>query len=75
MEEEKLGPIIYPNEIIYPDNWKHRTEDMRCKKCMWFVRKGDKNIGRCRKHAPSMNGYPVVFEDDWCGDSKLDETK
>lgn len=22
-----------------------------------------------------MNGYPVVFENDWCGDHKLDETK
>ena len=21
-------------------------------------------IGRCRKHAPTMNGYPVVYEHD-----------
>jgi len=34
-----------------------------------------KAVGRCRRHAPTMNGYPVVFEDDWCGDHKLDETK
>ena len=32
-------------------------------------------VGRCRKHAPTMNGYPVVFMNDWCGDHKLDETK
>ncbi|MEN6396756.1 MAG: hypothetical protein ABFC78_09765 [Methanoregula sp.] len=32
-------------------------------------------VGRCRRHAPTMNGYPVVFEDDWCGDHKIDETK
>lgn len=32
-------------------------------------------IGRCRRHAPTMNGYPVVFETDWCGDHKMDETK
>lgn len=32
-------------------------------------------IGRCRRHAPTMNGYPVVFQEDWCGDHKLDETK
>lgn len=32
-------------------------------------------MGRCRKHAPTMGGYPVVFETDWCGDHKLDETK
>lgn len=32
-----------------------------------------RRIGRCRRHAPTMNGYPVVFSDDWCGDHKLDE--
>jgi hypothetical protein len=32
-------------------------------------------IGRCRRHAPTMTGYPVVYETDWCGDHKLDETK
>ena len=62
------------------DNWKHRSEGMRCKTCMWFVQKNisaivedEKQIGRCRKHAPSMSGYPVVFRTDWCGDHKLNE--
>ena len=55
------------------DNWEHRSSKMRCATCMWFVPK--QSIGRCRKHAPTMNGYPVVFEGDWCGDHKLDETK
>jgi hypothetical protein len=32
-------------------------------------------IGRCRRHAPTTNGFPVVFEADWCGDHKLDESK
>lgn len=32
-------------------------------------------VGRCRRHAPTMNGYPVVYETDWCGDHKLDETR
>lgn len=54
------------------DNWKHRAENMRCTTCMWFVPKRDQ-IGRCRRHAPTMNGYPVVFITDWCGDHKLDE--
>lgn len=44
---------------------------MTCKTCMWFAPKG--NLGRCRRHAPTMNGYPVVFLDDWCGDHKLQE--
>lgn len=32
-------------------------------------------LGRCRRHAPTMNGYPVCYEDDWCGDHKVDENK
>jgi len=43
---------------------------------MWFVGKGNEQLlGRCRRHAPTMSGYPVVFPIDWCGDHKLDETK
>lgn len=30
-------------------------------------------VGRCRRHAPTMGGYPVVFGHDWCGDHRLDE--
>lgn len=65
------------------DPWRHRSIGMRCRKCMWFVvketgiRKDDGRgaLGRCRKHAPTMNGFPAVFAEDWCGDHKLDETK
>ena len=32
-------------------------------------------LGRCRRHAPTMGGFPAVFEQDWCGDHKLDENK
>lgn len=60
------------------DPWKHRRLAMSCGTCMWFVAKlraDDKPgpLGRCRKHAPVMSGYPVVFDNDWCGDHKLDE--
>lgn len=72
------------------DPWLHRSEGMRCKSCMWFVEKAtlpgkksatdplgqhDRTVGRCRRHAPTMNGYPVVWASDWCGDHKLDEAK
>ena len=70
------------------DPWRHRSKGMCCKTCMWNVVKAvapsDENVnqslpktllGRCRRHAPIMNGYPAVFENDWCGDHKLDETK
>jgi len=63
------------------DNWKHRSKGMKCETCMWFVEKVSKFeatnpiFGRCRRHAPTMNGYPATFGTDWCGDHKLDENK
>ncbi len=53
------------------DPWAHRSKGMRCESCMWFAPKG--KLGRCRRRAPTMNGYPVVFTTDWCGDHKLNE--
>ena len=61
------------------DNWQHRSQGMQCHTCMWYVPKhnqpptGDEEIdkGRCRRHAPTMGGFPVVFHTDWCGDHKL----
>jgi hypothetical protein len=26
---------------------------------------------RCRRRAPTLDGWPAVFPDDWCGDHKL----
>lgn len=64
------------------DAWQHRSDGMRCSTCMWYVDKRPKDglsttkpVGRCRRHAPAMNGYPVVFPGDWCGDHRLDENK
>ena len=63
------------------DPWAHRSAGMRCGTCMWFVEKKtavfrtSQRVGRCRRHAPTMNGYPAVFTNDWCGDHKLDEEK
>lgn len=63
------------------DPWKHRARFMRCCTCMWFVPKREEvagaqtKLGRCRRHAPCMSGYPAVYADDWCGDHKVDENK
>lgn len=54
------------------DLWKHRSKEMVCSTCMYFVPKG-LVVGRCRRHAPTMSGYPVVYYSDWCGDHKLNE--
>jgi hypothetical protein len=69
--------LIEENQV---DPWKHRSEGMRCKTCIWFVPKQPNNklgydLGRCRRHAPSMGGYPVVYVNDWCGDHRIDENK
>lgn len=56
---------------ITTDPWAHRATFMRCISCMYFAPK--KNIGRCRRHAPTMQGFPVMFTNDWCGDHKLNE--
>lgn len=58
------------------DPWAHRAQHMRCASCMWFVLKeGGPKLGRCRRHAPTLAGYPAVFDTDWCGDHKLDEAR
>ena len=65
------------------DPWIHRSEGMRCRTCIWFVAKLQSVptkpeapiVGRCRRHAPTMGGYPVVYQTDWCGDHRLDENK
>lgn len=58
------------------DPWAHRSDNMKCSSCMWFVNKSpSETFGRCRRHAPTMSGYPAVFSTDWCGDHKLDENK
>ena len=67
------------NWELMSDNWEHRTDLMNCSSCMWFIPKlndvGETSLGRCRKHAPTINGWPAVYKADWCGDHKLDENK
>lgn len=72
------------------DPWKNRSKGMKCRTCMYFVPKEANAtpqeqveaerqlpdvLGRCRRHAPTLNGYPAVWDYDWCGDHKLDENR
>lgn len=59
------------------DLWRHRSANMRCQTCMYFVVKAieGKSLGRCRRHSPTLAGWPAVFSQDWCGDHKIDEEK
>ncbi len=75
---EEDGDMLVKSPFEKPDPWKHRSAKMVCNTCMWFVLKEadtEQRIGRCRKHAPTLGGYPVVYDSDWCGDHKLDENR
>ncbi len=48
--------------ITYVDNW---ASQKICKGCHNFC-----NF-RCRRHAPTREGWPAVFDTDWCGDFKM----
>lgn len=76
--ERNLGPEVARQKA--QDPWAHRSKGMRCDTCIWFVPKeraslGTGPVGRCRRHAPTMNGYPVVYMTDWCGDHRVDENR
>lgn len=74
---------------IEADNWKHRSQAMRCHSCMYYVPKvrppradhatvlglPPPALGRCRRRSPTLSGWPAMFPGDWCGDHKLDEAK
>jgi hypothetical protein len=89
ISEDQINPgIEAKNPVFFDDTekdpWKHRSAEMKCRTCMYYVEKisnedtSNENtitIGRCRRNAPTMKGYPVVYPTDWCGEHKLDETK
>jgi hypothetical protein len=82
-EREALREVA--GERAGPDAWVARSQGMRCRTCVFYVLKRPteptgglkppQEIGRCRRHAPTMSGYPAVFPSDWCGDHKLDENR
>ena len=55
------------------DNWEHRSSNMLCSTCMYYVPKSGGVIGRCRRNAPTIKGFPAVFPRDWCGEHKINE--
>lgn len=63
------------------DHWQHRSIGMRCRTCRFWVVKATEGeapknpLGRCRRHAPTTNGFVPTFAGDWCGDHRLDENR
>ncbi len=53
------------------DKWDPAAGGFCCLSCMYYSPKTPQ-IGRCRRHSPSMQGYPPTYPaDDWCGDHKV----
>lgn len=64
--QEKFEDLVPKGGLGIPnDLWAGRDIHMRCETCMHYA-----NM-RCRRHAPTMQGYPAVYPHDWCGDHKL----
>jgi hypothetical protein len=75
-EPREFHDIMYHDKN--KDNWVHRSMSMRCGTCVEKAQQADPMLavlGRCRKHAPTLDGWPAVYNTDWCGDHKLDEAK
>lgn len=72
-EDPELPQFMKMGAAANQDPWANRSAKMKCISCMWYAGKNDE-VGRCRRNAPTMNGYPVVYaKRDWCGQHKLDE--
>jgi len=54
------------------DNWKDKATGMVCSTCTNYAPKNE-FIGRCRRNAPTMKGFPAVFPTDWCGEHKMND--
>jgi len=58
-------------EVKHPTNDWDRITGFNCASCMYYAPKTD-DRGVCRRHAPTLQGYPVVYaKKDWCGDHKI----
>jgi len=70
MEEGIVGHAM-AKDTDTKDKWDQIT-GYCCGSCRYFSPKVNSEVGRCRRHAPTMQGYPVVYAvDDWCGDHKI----
>jgi uncharacterized protein RhaS with RHS repeats len=60
------------NNTTNKDNWKDKATGMVCSTCTNYAPKNE-FIGRCRRNAPTMKGFPAVFPTDWCGEHKMND--
>lgn len=71
---EKKAQRDIETQVTDPLNGGLEAESLN-RTAVRFARDPRGSIGRCRRCAPTMKGFPVVFEADWCGEHRLDENK
>lgn len=50
-----------------------KPELVCCETCTYSF--GEGAVGQCRRHAPGPAGFPVIFDNGWCGDHRMDPTR
>jgi hypothetical protein len=74
LNEDQLKTLLQSlPDIILPENFD--VLDFVGLKRLYSLVSTDIIVGSCRRHAPTIGGYPAVFPDDWCGDHRVDEDK
>jgi len=62
--------------VTMTDPWQHRSIGMLCPTCMYGVFASvSAAVGRCRRRSPTMQGYPAIYRQDWCGEHKIEKTE
>lgn len=56
----------YPCTCSLTYDHRELIDESCCGTCRFFI--PDNDMGHCRRHAPTMEGYPGVYSSDWCGD-------
>lgn len=77
LQKENKSLKVTLSELVGLDSKQKGSSDLwanlntyKCGTCRFYVPK-DEALGRCRRNAPTMMGYPVVYENDWCGEHKM----
>ncbi len=42
-----------------------------CDTCTWYHSIREDKSGQCRRYAPTINGWRIVYNDEWCGEHEV----
>jgi hypothetical protein len=75
--ETTKGPVAEPGDLQITEGVVSQPAKLvtdNCETCMYYVQRQSltQPVGRCRRNAPTMEGFPIVCPADWCGEHTLD---